>query len=152
MKAKQNIYLDTSVISAFFDERAPDRQKLTQAFWKYRMRDFDPALSEIVMKEIRDTSDGAKRRQMEKLVQGIRVLDLIPEARNLAQAYINLGLFSEKYVADASHVAIATVHGIGYLLSWNFHHLVRVKTRREVNLVNALRGYEPMEIISPPEL
>lgn len=36
--------------------------------------------------------------------------------------------------------------------SSNFRHLVRVQTRREVNLVNALRGYQPIEIAAPPEL
>jgi len=36
--------------------------------------------------------------------------------------------------------------------SWNFHHLVKLRTRREVNLVNALKGYTPIEILAPPEL
>ena len=58
----------------------------------------------------------------------------------------------EKYTSDANHVAIAVVHGIGYLASWNFRHLVKVNTRREVNLVNALEGYNPIEIVAPPEL
>ena len=42
--------------------------------------------------------------------------------------------------------------GYEYFASWNFKHLVKVGTRREVNLVNALEGYEQIEIIVPPEL
>ena len=38
------------------------------------------------------------------------------------------------------------------LWRWNFSHLVKVRTRREVNLVNALEGYGPVEIVAPPEL
>jgi len=50
------------------------------------------------------------------------------------------------------HVAIASVHRIPYLASWNFRHLVRVQTRREVSLLNTLRGYDSIEIVAPPEL
>jgi len=52
----------------------------------------------------------------------------------------------------ANHVAIAVTNGIGYFCSWNFTHLVKVNTRREVNLINALKGYGQIEIIAPPEL
>ena len=61
-------------------------------------------------------------------------------------------MFSEKYVSDANHVATAVVNGIGYFASWNFRHLVKVQTRRQVNLVNALQGYGAIEIVAPPEL
>ena len=73
-------------------------------------------------------------------------------AYGTAAGPIQCGIFPEKYTSDANHVAIAVVHGIGYLASWNFRHLVKVNTRREVNLVNALEGYNPIEIVAPPEL
>lgn len=79
-------------------------------------------------------------------------LEFDEESNALAQEYIQRGIFPEKYVSDANHVAIAVVEGIGYLCSWNFRHLVKVKTRREVNLVNTLKGYGLIEIIAPPEL
>ena len=44
------------------------------------------------------------------------------------------------------------VNGVDYLCSWNFTHLVKVSTRREVNLVNSLMGYGQVEIVAPPEL
>jgi len=152
MKAKPKIYLDSTVPSAYFDERAPDRLRLTQAFWKKRMRDFDPNISEIVIREIRDTPDSIKRKRMEKLIEKLNVLELDLEARDLAQEYVKYGVFQERYMADANHVAVAVANRIGYLLSWNFRHLVKVKTRREVNLINSLRGFDQIEIISPPEL
>ena len=49
-------------------------------------------------------------------------------------------------------MAIAVVHQIPLLASWNFTHLVNIKTRRLVNLVNALLGHGQIEIVSPPEL
>ena len=89
---------------------------------------------------------------MEVLVKKIAVLDLDIEATELAQEYIDRGIFPEKYRSDANHVAVAVINGVGYLCSWNFTHLVKVNTRREVNLVNAPKGYGQIEIIAPPEL
>jgi hypothetical protein len=37
-------------------------------------------------------------------------------------------------------------------VSWNFNHLVKAKTRKLLNSVNILEGFNPVEIISPPEL
>ena len=74
------------------------------------------------------------------------------EANALAQDYVVRGVFSERHVDDANHVAVAVANGIGYFCSWNFKHLVRVNIRREVNLINAMTGYGPIEIIAPPEL
>jgi hypothetical protein len=53
---------------------------------------------------------------------------------------------------DARHVAIATFYEIAYLVSWNFEHLVKVKTRRMVNSINILEGFREIEIVSPQEL
>ena len=61
-------------------------------------------------------------------------------------------IFPEKYSADALHTALASTNQIGILLSWNFTHLVKVKTRRMVALINTIHNYNPVEIITPPEL
>jgi hypothetical protein len=89
---------------------------------------------------------------MRPLTAGFEVLPFGEEAYNLAQEYVARGIFAEKYVSDANHVATAVVNGLGYFASWNFRHLVKIQTRREVNLVNALRGHGPIEIAAPPEL
>lgn len=149
---KPRVYLDTTVPSAYYDERAPDRQRLTQRFWTDRLPDFEAVISTIVLLEIRDTPEVEKRARMEELVRGRAVLVFDEEADGLGQEYVRRGIFPEKYTSDANHVAVAVVNGIGYFVSWNFEHLVKVSTRREVNLVNALMGYEPIEILAPPEL
>lgn len=74
------------------------------------------------------------------------------EIRDLARVYIEKGVFPEKYVDDALHVAITSFYEISYLISWNFEHLVKVKTRKWVNSVNILEGLREIEIVSPQEL
>jgi predicted nucleic acid-binding protein len=149
---KPRLYLDTSVPSAHFDSRAPERQGLTRQFWLQRLPEFDAAVSTLVLAEIADTPDSERRRNMEELISGFAVLELNAEAEALAEAYVVQGVFAAPDRGDALHVAIASANRIGYLASWNFKHMVRVRTRREVSLVNALRGYDPVEIVAPPEL
>lgn len=149
---RPQVYLDTTVPSAYFDDRAADRQRLTQEFWNDRLPAYEGVISSLVLAEIRSTPDDARRQELEHLVKNCLVLDFTEEADRLAQEYVARGIFPVKYVADANHVAVAVTHGVGYLASWNFKHLVRVKTRREVNLVNSLNGYGVIEIVAPPEL
>lgn len=149
---KTKVYLDTTVPSAYFDAKAPDRERLTKAFWVGRLPDFNPVISNIVLAEIRDTPDEKKQRKMEQLVQGMEKLAFNEEADKLAEEYVRRGVIPEKYGSDANHIAIAVVNGVRYLVSWNFKHIVKVSTRREVNLINALLGYEGIELLAPPEL
>ena len=146
------VYLDTTVPSAYYDSRTPDRLRLTRQFWDERLPDFGGVISTLVVQEIQETPDLEKRSRLEGLVKNLEVLEFTVEADGLAWKYVERGVFPEKYIFDANHVAIAVTHGIGYFVSWNFTHLVKVNTRREVNLINALNGYDPIEIIAPPEL
>jgi predicted nucleic acid-binding protein len=149
---KTRLYLDTTVPSAYCDERAPDRQRLTQLFWASRLPDFDGMISSIVLREVQETPSAKRREKLQRLIRGFTLLPFDEQADQLAREYVERGIFPEKYSSDANHVAIAVVNGIAYFTSWNFRHLVKVATRREVNLVNALKGYGPIEIVAPPEL
>jgi len=112
---KLKIFLDTSVYSAIFDNRDPNRQKLTQDFWD-TIGYYDVYYSEIITEEISE------------------------------------GLIPEKYENDAILVALTSVYSLDILVSWNFKHLVKRKTRIGVNLINLKNGYKSIEILAPPEL
>ncbi len=60
-------------------------------------------------------------------------------------AWREAGVVSEPFAADAYHVAVAVVCGADVIVSWNFRHIVRRKTRDIVNMVNTLRGYAHIE-------
>ncbi len=57
-----------------------------------------------------------------------------------------------KYQDDALHIAIASVNEMDVLLSWNFQHIVKLKTKREAVGVNMLMGYGSLEIYTPREV
>jgi len=147
------IYLDTSVVSALFDDRTPERKSATERAWlKLEDKNInDVYVSELVLEELQRTSEPLKSSLL-SAVSSFNVLPLTERAKNLAGIYVKQGIFPEKYFDDALHVAVAALNEIGILLSWNFTHLVKLKTRRMVSLVNAMESIFPVEIISPPEI
>jgi predicted nucleic acid-binding protein len=146
----KKVYLDTTVISALFDERTPERMAHTKAAWE-EIKKHDVYISDIVLDELRSaTSDLADK--FDKAIEGFNVLATTEKAEKLANIYVEQGIFPEKYFDDALHVALASTNEIGILISWNFRHLVKIKTRKLVAVVNALQDYQTVEIIAPPEL
>jgi hypothetical protein len=137
----QQVYLDTTVPSAYVDPRAPERQRLTQEFWQERLPSYEGVISVLVLAEIHETPDAEKRTQLGSLVRTLTVLPSSPEAEALADEYVGRGVFPARFRGDALHVAIAVAHAVPLLASWNFRHLVRLQVRRQINLVNALLGY-----------
>ena len=148
---KQTVYLDTSVPSAYYDERNLERQRFTREFWK-KLVGFDVFISSLVLTEIDGLKDDHKKRLLLRLLEGSEELTINDDCERLAREYVAQGIIPKKYVDDARHIAVAVVNSVDYLVSWNFEHIVKVKTRRMVGLVDAEKGYKPIEIIAPPEL
>jgi predicted nucleic acid-binding protein len=147
---KTKIYLDTTIISALFDERTPERMSQTAAFWQH-INDYNVFISELVFDEIKAAPHPLQNKMLEK-ISNFTSLSITDDAEHLADLYIKNGIFPEKYSDDALHTALAAINQIGILLSWNYTHLVKIKTRRMVALINTINNYNPIEIITPPEL
>ena len=81
-----------------------------------------------------------------------QILELSVEAESLAQAYVAAGVVTARYEDDARHVAVATIHEINVVVSWNFRHLVNLRREAGFNGVNLLRGFRQVRIVSPLEL
>lgn len=147
---KLKIYLDTSVISALFDKRSPEIMYWTNQFWENK-DEFNCYISDVVVAEIQETIDVQLRDAMLEAIKGISILELNEEAEQLSNEYIFQGVVPKRYKKDALHIAIATVNDMDILVSWNYKHIVKRKTKEIVRMVNILSGYHFIEIISPPE-
>jgi predicted nucleic acid-binding protein len=148
---KLKIYLDTSVFSAHFDERAPERKVSTELFWQNLVA-YDAATSSLAVEELRQTKDLQLRANMESLISGMNIVAITVEMTELAEKYIVAGAFTDTMFNDAVHVAAATLSGQNVLVSWNFRHLVNRRRRAVVWGVNAMEGLPAIDILSPPEL
>ncbi len=133
-------------------KRTKERQEATIRFWDEILPNYQVYISEITVEELGDTKDEILRKNLNKLIQHLKVLKINPKIKDLAKTYIERKVFPERYMDDTLHVAVASFYEISYWVSWNFEHLVKVRTRRLVKLVNMLEGFREVEIVSPPEL
>ena len=149
---KLKIYLDTTIFNFVFADDSPKERDLTRKFFN-QIHQYEVFISDIVVEEILNCP-APKREKMLNLFEhhGIEELALDEDARQLAIKYIKEGIIPLKYQDDALHIAIASVNHMDVLLSWNFSHIVKLKTKREVIGVNMLLGYGPIEIYSPLEV
>lgn len=152
MPRKYKLYLDTSVPNAYFDESNPHRQEITRQFW-LKLEGYQVFISDLVVKEIKATGNKALRENLFILVQNFGLLSTnTDEIKTLAEEYVAKGIIPVKHIEDAVHIAVATVNLVDILVSWNFEHMVKLKTKREVTAVNILLGYNQIEIIEPAML
>lgn len=148
---KLRVYLDTSVFSAYYDDRAPDRQAHTEELWG-RLAEFEATTSELAREELEQTPDPDRRTKLLKLLEGLTLHPITTEIRELASHYVNAGVFTPIMLNDALHVAAAVLTRQDVLLSWNFRHMVNRRRRAKVNEVNTSLGLPTIEILAPPEL
>jgi hypothetical protein len=80
------------------------------------------------------------------------LLEITDQARQLARGLVTEALIPRKAAEDALHIALATVHGMDYLLTWNCRHIANAEIRKVVTAVCSTRGYEPPVICTPEEL
>lgn len=151
---QNNIYLDTSVLNFFFEKRDIEKENSTKnLFSEIQQGKFMAHISELVLREIGD-APATKKGLLLSLIKTypIKVLQITEESLVLADKYIEQGIFPTKYRDDALHIAIASVHKMDIVISWNMEHMVKLKTRREVKAINIPEGYNEIEICTPLEV
>ncbi len=145
------MYLDTSVISALFDDRNPERQALTEEFFS-RIDIYDVYISELTIAEIESTPDQSLKNKMKQIIKDFSVLEINESVEELAKECVNYGAVPESYQEDAYHIAVAILNEMDYLISWNFRHIVRRITKDIVRMISTLRNLKQVEIAAPGEL
>jgi predicted nucleic acid-binding protein len=153
---KSKVYIETSIISYLVARPSRDiivaaNQQATQEWWDSRKKEFEIYVSQLVIQESGVGDEGAAADRLEAL-SNVPLLDIIDEAVQLAEKLIEQKAIPAKASEDALHIALAAVHGMDYLLTWNFKHIANATMRANVELVCRLNGYEPPIICTPLEL
>ncbi len=94
--------------------------------------------------------DAAERRL--DLLEGLGELALNADVRMLSKLLLKRKAVPENARTDAVHIAIAAVHGVDYLLTWNCKHINNAHTRKAINGVCHEYGFEPPIICTPQEI
>jgi len=148
---KFKIYIDTSVISNLYADDAPMLMEYSLKLWEVIKQDlYDVVISGLALYEIRKCSEPKLSVLAEYLDEiNFEEAELNDEINVLAEKYITDGIIPQKYYDDALHIAAATILGCDAIVSWNFKHMVKLKTIIGVNRINRYLGYHEIEIITP---
>lgn len=149
---KEIIYLDTSVISAYFDLRTPNRMSITREFWHAVKNEYQLVLSDVTLTEMERTPSKERLQEMKDLVQGFRVVTTSKKTRDLAIQFIKADLVPPKKIEDALHLAIAVERSFDILVSWNFRHMVNRKTKQKLPVLSTQNGYSAKLLVDTPQI
>ena len=150
------MYVETSVVSYLVarpsnDVRVAAAQVATIDWWESRRPAFDVYASELVNAEASRGDPAAANRRLESIAD-LPMLDLNEQARELARALLREGAVPSSGEVDAYHIAVAAVHGMEYLLTWNCTHIANAARRPAIEAVCRRHGCEPPIICTPSEL
>ena len=112
---------------------------------------FELYVSEFVIDEAAAGDPGAAAKRLAAL-RDATLLNTTPGAVSLARELVRVGDLPKGAMVDAFHIAIAAVHGMDYLLSWNCKHIVNAAMRGRIEATCRSHGVEPPTICTPIEL
>lgn len=151
-----SVYIESTVISYYTARRTRDiiaaaHSEITCEWWETVLPRISPYISQIVLDEIsRGDTDAATRRV--SAVKGFPLLEVTVEISRLADAYFKALDIPEKARNDSLHLAIATLNGMDFLVSWNCAHIASARVRKIVESLNNDEGYATPTICTPEEL
>ena len=153
---KETVYIETSVVSYFASKPGRDlviagRQEITREKWPKILEFFEVYISALVLQEAEQGDPEAAQKRL-NVITNLPVLAITDEVEKLASILISEGPIPDKNPEDALHIAIATVNGIDYLLTWNFTHINNAQMKSKIISVVEKYGYPCPIICSPEEL
>jgi len=153
---KPSLYLESTIPGYLVAPPSRDllvaaHQQVTAEWWRTRRIGFDLYVSQFILDEIgRGDAEVAKRRLA--AVQGIPLLDIKEDVLDLAAGFLTLKIIPRKAGTDAIHIALAAVHHVDFLLTWNCKHIANAALIRDIEGVCRMRGFPCPVICTPEEL
>lgn len=153
---KPTVYIETSVISYYTSRSSSDlviaaRQQITREWWEETRKKFKIYVSALVLEEAKGGDSSAAKKRLEAL-KGTPVLKVNDMIEDLAEGLIKNKSIPEECSEDALHIALATINGLDYLLTWNFSHINNAQMKSKIITTVESYGYVCPIICSPEEL
>jgi hypothetical protein len=153
---RPTVYLDTSIPSYLTARLCGDtlrarRQLLTREWWGSHRENYALCVSERVLSEAGAGDSVAAQERLQALKE-IHEIDATDDARLLMTQLVGDGLLPERARADAEHIAVAAVHSIRFLLTWNYKHLANATISGNIVRACESMGWICPEICTPEKL
>jgi predicted nucleic acid-binding protein len=153
---KPRIYVETSVISYLTARPSRDvvnivRQAASQALWNAGGQRFELVISELVLAEAQQGDPQAAALRLAQ-AQTLPLLDMLPEAADIATQLTQGGALPPAAYTDGVHIALAVLHEVDAIASWNFRHIASAWARSRIEHALQSLGYASPIIATPEEL
>ena len=154
---KPRVYLETTIISYLVgwlnrhDLYVAANQEFTRDWWSKRRHGFELFASAVVVREAREGEPELASARL-AFLKDVTLLEVTEEADRLKVALLQGAALPAKAELDALHIAVATAHGLDYLLSWNCRHIANAFTLPRVYDICRRAGYDPPFVCTPLEL
>ena len=151
---KIKVYLDTSVISYLDQQDSPEKMQETRDVWELiKAGQYEIYISDLVLREL----DGCQPEKKETLLKRLseikyNLIVVDDNTSKLAEKIIAEGILKKKNFDDCQHIAAAILSDCDFIVSWNFKHIVNVKTMRGIRVITTLEGYKDLMIYPPAVL
>ena len=152
---KKKVYLETTLFNFYFEENKKiDHINTVKLFEEIAAGKYEAFTSTYVIDELKKARNKEKRDKMLSLIgkYGITILRPNHEVITMAGIYTEEGVIKQKYKMDRLHIAIAAVHRLDMIVSMNFDHIVKRKTKIMTSHINVQKGYRAVKICSPKEV
>lgn len=153
---EKRLYLETTIPSYLTARPSRDlivaaHQQITLTWWENRKNDFFIFISQFVVDEAEGGDPEAARRRLEFISEFV-FLDITEEVTELASAILKAGVIPGESATDAAHIAIAAVHNMDFLMTWNCAHIANAEIGIAIKSVCESHGFRCPVICTPEEL
>ena len=147
------VYLETTIFNRFLEDNREYNMETKILFNKISQREIEAYSSTYVIEEL-DKASEPKRSMMLNLIPKykITVLEIDKKAYDLSEIYIEMGIIPQKFRIDGIHVAMAAINDMDCIVSLNFHHINKLKTKMATEIIHRMKGYNNPFICTPMEV
>jgi hypothetical protein len=150
------IYIESTIPSYLVARPARDllqaaRQQITKDWWDLTRTRHDLFASRLVMDEIAFGETAMANRRLNIMTQ-VTLLEATEEAAEVTRKIMQSRLLPAKAEGDAAHIALATVHKMDILLTWNCRHIANAVILGPLHQLIECCGYGLPTICTPEEL
>jgi predicted nucleic acid-binding protein len=152
----ETVYIETSIVG-YLSARSSNNLILmanveaTRQWWDSRRFQFALYISQVVLDEVA-RGDSAIAAQRIEILRDFPLLEVDQAVQNLAAQFLSQSNLPPKASVDALHIAVATVYGLDYLLTWNCKHIANAQIQKKLAQISLNAGYELPTICTPYEL
>ncbi|MCW5776722.1 MAG: type II toxin-antitoxin system VapC family toxin [Phycisphaeraceae bacterium] len=148
----RTVYVETTIPSFYTDTRRSATivawREATRTWWDHSRHKYRLCTSAFVLAEL-ERIPGPRGASCVRMLESVRLLDPTPDFDDVVRAYVRHRLMPRDAAGDAAHLALASLHGIDFLLTWNCRHLANMNKAVHLGRINSRLGLHVPTLTTP---